>query len=212
MTRPIDDAGRWLSAARAGSPEALGQALEACRGYLLLIARKELGADLQAKAGASDLVQQTFLEAQCAFARFQGNSVAELRAWLRRLLLNNLATFARDYRATAKRAVGREVALPQGNPSGMAALVETGASPSTMAMAQEEADALRRVLERLPADYRLALLLRHLEELPFDEIGRRMGRSANAARKLWARAVEMLQQQWETPPAPARTDPNTPEG
>jgi RNA polymerase sigma-70 factor (ECF subfamily) len=200
MTQPPDEAGRWLSAARAGSPEALGQALEACRGYLLLIARHEMGADLQAKAGASDLVQETFLEAQRDFARFHGDSAMELRAWLRRLLLNNLATFARDYRATAKRAVGREVALPQGNPSTIPALAEAADSPSRVAMAQEEADALRRVLERLPEDYRLALLLRHLEELPFEEIGRRLNRTANAARKLWARAVEMLQEQWESPP------------
>jgi RNA polymerase sigma-70 factor, ECF subfamily len=202
MTRQADEATRWLSAARAGSPEALGQALEACRGYLLLIARNELGIDLQAKAGASDLVQQTFLEAQCDFGRFHGDSAAELRAWLRRLLLNNLATFARDYRATAKRAVGREVALPSPERSGTGAVDPSAGepSPSTVAMAHEEAAAVRRLLERLPEDYRLALLLRHLEELPFEEIGRRLNRSANAARKLWARAVEMLQQQWETPP------------
>ena len=200
MTRHADQAARWLSEARAGSPQALGEALEACRGYLLLIARHDLGADLQAKASASDLVQQTFLEAHRDFARFHGASAAELRAWLRRLLLNNLASFARDYRTTAKRAVGREVALPQGNPSASAGLAEGADSPSAMAMAQEEADALRRVLERLTEDYRLALLLRHLEELPFEEIGRRLNCSANAARKLWARAVEMLQQEWETPP------------
>jgi RNA polymerase sigma-70 factor (ECF subfamily) len=202
MTQPADDGARWLSAARAGSPEALGEALEACRGYLLLIARRELGADLQAKAGASDLVQQTFLEAQCDFGRFRGHSTAELRAWLRRLLLNNLATFARDYRATAKRDVGREVGLaPADRPGPGAALPSAGEpSPSTVAMAQEEAAALRHVLDRLPEDYRRVLLLRHLEELPFEEIGRRLGRSANAARKLWVRAAEMLHEYWEPTP------------
>src|SRR6516164_8048548 len=107
-----EDAMRSLSAARTGSAEALGEALEACRGYLLLIARRELGPDLQAKAGASDLVQQTFLEAQRDFAGFHGDTKAELLAWLRRLLLNNLANFARDYRETAKRHIGREVRLP----------------------------------------------------------------------------------------------------
>ncbi len=202
MTRHADQAARWLSEARAGSPQALGEALEACRGYLLLIARQELGTDLQAKAGASDLVQQTFLEAQGGFAGFRGNSAAELRAWLRRLLLNNLANFARDYRATAKRAVGREVALPPADRPGCGVGPPSAGepSPSTVAMAHEEAAALRRVLERLPEDYRLALLLRHLEELPFEEIGRRLNRSANAARKLWARAVEMLHEEWEPPP------------
>src|SRR5262245_58290664 len=84
MTRHAEEGARWLSDARAGSPEALGAVLEACRGYLLLIAQGELSPDLRAKAGASDLVQQTFLDAQRDFGRFRGESVAELRAWLRR--------------------------------------------------------------------------------------------------------------------------------
>jgi RNA polymerase sigma-70 factor (ECF subfamily) len=187
-----------LPAARAGSAEALGQALEACRGYLLLIARRELGTDLQAKASASDLVQQTFLEAQCDFGRFRGETEAELLAWLRRLLLNNLGAFARDFRGTAKRAVHREVALPAEGVSGGPA--DDAPSPSAVAVAGEQAEALRRALERLPEEYRLALLLRHQEELSFEEIGKRLGRTANAARKLWARAVERLQHEWEPPP------------
>ena len=57
------DFGRLLAEARTGSRQALGQILESCRNYLLLIAGKELTSDLQAKGGASDLVQETFLEA-----------------------------------------------------------------------------------------------------------------------------------------------------
>src|SRR5262245_37348302 len=66
------DVARWLTEALAGSHEALGHALEGCRGYLLHVAMQELDADLASKAGASDLVQETFLEAQRDFARFQG--------------------------------------------------------------------------------------------------------------------------------------------
>src|SRR6516164_9512157 len=96
------DAGRWLAEARAGDRHALGQALEACRRYLLLVAERQLDPYLRAKGGASDLVQETFLEAQCVFRAFAGTSEAELRAWLRRLLLNNLGHFPRRYRATGK--------------------------------------------------------------------------------------------------------------
>jgi hypothetical protein len=42
--------------------------------YLGGIAARELGPDLRAKGGASDLVQQTFLEAQRDFAAFRGGS------------------------------------------------------------------------------------------------------------------------------------------
>src|ERR1700730_12825101 len=88
MPRSSHDAAQWLPAARSGSLEALGRVLEACRDYLLLVANKELDPKLQAKGGASDLVQQTFLEAQRDFARFRGDSEDELLAWMRHLLLD----------------------------------------------------------------------------------------------------------------------------
>jgi WD40 repeat protein len=74
VVKPARDASQFLPAARAGSSEALGQALEICRGYLLRVANQGLNADLRAKGGASDLVQETFLEAQRDFGCFQGAS------------------------------------------------------------------------------------------------------------------------------------------
>src|SRR5215467_12834077 len=102
-----------ITSARAGSGAALGRALNGCRAYLLLIAEKELDPDLRAKGGASDLVQETFLEAQRDFARFDGTSEAELLAWLRRILVNNLGNFSRRYHGTHRRALDREVELRQ---------------------------------------------------------------------------------------------------
>src|SRR5829696_9456278 len=113
----MSDTGDRLAAARGGSPEALGDALEACRAYLLKIAEADLDPALRAKGGASDLVQQTFLEAQRDFGRFAGGSEEELLAWLRQLLRNNLANFARDYRRTGKRRLDRERLLDAGGAS-----------------------------------------------------------------------------------------------
>jgi RNA polymerase sigma-70 factor (ECF subfamily) len=202
MARSSRDAARWLPAARTGSREALGQVLEACRDYLLLVANKELDPRLRAKGGASDLVQQTFLEAQQDFARFHGESEAELLAWLRRLLLNNLADFRRNYRDTGKRQAGREVPLEAdsaaGTPGG--GLAADLPSPSGQAMAREQDEALDRALARLPEDYRQVLLWRYRQERSFEEIGHLLGRTANAARKLWLRAVERLRRELDAPP------------
>src|SRR5438046_3984877 len=101
-----------LSAARAGSREALGEALELCRQYLLAVANRQLNPALRAKGGASDLVQQTFLEAQRDFERFGGSDLDALRAWLKQLLLHNAADFARGFLGTDKRRADREVGLP----------------------------------------------------------------------------------------------------
>lgn len=42
MANSSRDAGQWLAEARAGSPEALGQALETCQRYLLRVAQRHL--------------------------------------------------------------------------------------------------------------------------------------------------------------------------
>jgi|SRR6516225_5444722 RNA polymerase sigma-70 factor (ECF subfamily) len=202
MSQAAKDPAERLAAARAGSPEALGEALEACRHYLLLIADRELDPDLRAKGGASDLVQETFLEAHRDFARFQGKSEAELLAWLRQLLLYNLSNFTRRYRATAKRDVAREVALEAGSSSAPKGeeLIAGTSSPSGQALEQERAEALARALERLPEDYRLVVTLHHKEQRSFEEIADQMQRTVAAVRKLWQRAIERLQKELEISP------------
>ena len=91
--------------------------LDGCRGYLLRIAGDDLDPRLQAKGGASDIVQETFLEAQRDFGEFTGDSEPELLAWLRHRLRYRVAKFIRSYRQTAKRAAGREVPLDDGGSS-----------------------------------------------------------------------------------------------
>jgi RNA polymerase sigma-70 factor (ECF subfamily) len=189
MTRSLVNVEECLSAARAGSRDALGQALQACRPYLLEIARAEADAALRAKGGASDLVQETFLDAARAFPRFRGDSGAALRAWLRRLLLHRVAKHGRRFRSTRKRCVRRETPLESLAADGAGADPHT---PSEGASADEQLQRLHRALERLPADYRRVVHLRYLEGQTFEQIGPLMGRSANAVRLLWLRAVERV--------------------
>jgi RNA polymerase sigma-70 factor (ECF subfamily) len=199
MGGPERNVRRRIREARGGSADALGEVLQSYRPYLLLVARHELDPDLQAKGGASDLVQETFLEAQRDFGGFQGDSADEFRAWLRRLLLNNLANFTRRYRATDKRCVAREVPLQADSGSNPCAggVSADLSSPSDQALRREQDGALQRALERLSEDHRRLLLLRYREGLSFEEIGALMQRSANAMRKLWARALERLQQEMQ---------------
>lgn len=185
-----------LSEARAGSRDALGWALQSYRHYLLEIARAEIDAALQAKGGASDLVQETFLEASRAFPRFNGSSAPELRAWLRCLLLRHVSKHGRRFRTTAKRRVGREVPLDGPGEGAWGADLQT---PSAGVAADEELAALERALGQLPEDYRRVVHLRYREGRTFEEIGPLMGRSANAVRLLWLRAVERVKHELGPP-------------
>jgi len=202
MATPAADAERWLAAARAGSPEALGQALDACRGYLLAVAGRELDPALRAKGGASDIVQETLLDACRDFDRFHGTSADELLAWLHRIMHNNLIEFVRRFRGADKRDVRREVALPGGDSSEApgAGVAAGTATPSAQASAREQSEALRQAVERLPEDYRRVIALRYTEKRSFEEIGQTLGLSANAARKLWLRATQRLRIEGVGPP------------
>jgi RNA polymerase sigma-70 factor (ECF subfamily) len=190
----VADWSRWIEEARSGSREALGRLLDRCRKYLLVVAHGALDDQLHAKAGSSDLVQETFVQAQRIFPRFTGTSEAELLAWLRGILLNNAADLSRRFQETEKRQVGREVALEGAQQPAPGELTAAAPSPSEALMAGEQDDALQQALQQLGDEYRQVIQLRNYERLSFEEIGLRMERSADAARKLWGRALKKLQQ------------------
>lgn len=192
-----DGFSKQLKAARAGSRTELGQLLQANRAYLLKIANDQLPEDLRAKGGASDLVQQSFLRAQHGFNGFHGHLEDELRAWLRQILLNNLANFRRHYRDAGKRQVGRERSLTvDDSRQGEAPdLRDDAPSPSSIIGRQQDAELLAAAMRRLPPDYGQVLILRYWQRLSFGEIGRLMDRSPNAVRKLWIRAIDRLHEE-----------------
>jgi len=192
---PKDDFPSLVDAARAGSKDALGKLLDECRDYLLLIANRELGQDLCTKMGASDLVQETFVRAQQGFNAFHGACEAELMGWLRQILLRQILGVRRQYSQTRKRDIGREATFGSDRAVQEEAesIADYRSAGSSDVAAEQSALALWQVVESLPLDYRQVIQLRYLEKLKFSQIGERMGRSADAARKLWLRAVEQLE-------------------
>lgn len=189
----------WIPAARAGCRTALGDLLESCRHYLLSVGNSELDPHLLTKVGASDVVQDTFLDAQRDFQQFRGDTRRELLAWLRKILLNNLFNQSRQYQKTIKRQVSREVSLDSGGSGNLQGigLPSQADSPSRIIVAREEAAILEQVLQRLSSDQRQVICLRNQLGLSFVQIGEQMGRSADAVRHLWGRSIERLQQEYE---------------
>jgi len=100
---------KLIEGARQGDAECRERLFALCRSYLGFVARSQVETWLRRKVDASDLVQETMLEAFRDFDRFEGRSEKEWLAWLRRILDHNAADFVRRYRGTAKRAAGREV-------------------------------------------------------------------------------------------------------
>jgi len=182
-----------LNAARRGRPDAIGKIFEAARGHLLQLAARELPAELRAKIGPSDLVQETAVDMHRDFTQFTGSTAEECFAWLREILRHNVVDAVRHYRESLKRNVTREVSLASAPARDGAALIQRARPPDGSAIRREEAAALNDVLGRLPEEYRRVLQLRYWSGMSFVDIAPLLGRSPDAARKLWYRAVERLQ-------------------
>jgi RNA polymerase sigma-70 factor (ECF subfamily) len=185
-----------LAQARAGDDGALGRLLERYRAYLTLLARLQIGRSLQGKVDAADMVQETFLEAARHFARFRGATEPELAVWLRQILAGCLSHLVRRYRGTQARDVRLERMLEdeldQSSRALDVGLVAQQSTPSQRASRREQAVLLADALDRLPADYREVIILRHLEGLTFPDIAARLGRSLDSVEKLWVRALPRL--------------------
>jgi RNA polymerase sigma-70 factor (ECF subfamily) len=188
-----------LDALRRGDAAAQGMIVARYRPWLRLLARLQIESRFRGKFDASDVVQQTLLEACRAFPQFRGQTEPELMAWLRQILAHVLAHEIRRYRGTQRRDLAREMSLEQSLAESSqrlgAALADAGPSPSQQAAQHEQELLLAAVLDRLPEEYRTVIILRNLEGLSHEEIARRMGRSTSAVRMLWVRALARLRQE-----------------
>jgi RNA polymerase sigma-70 factor (ECF subfamily) len=190
-----------IAQARQGDAACRDQLFALCRSYLEIVARAQVETWLRAKVDASDLVQETMLEAFRDFERFGGNSEHEWLAWLKRILAHNMADFVRRYRGTAKRQARREVPIrsPQDSTHAFGAAEPAAPclTPSQEFLQIDEELRLAASLAQLPADYQEVIVLRNLQRLPFNEVAERMERSRPAVQMLWMRAIKKLQETME---------------
>jgi RNA polymerase sigma-70 factor, ECF subfamily len=192
-----------LVRARAGDQAARGRLFELYRNYLRLMARSLIAPDMRPRLAASDVVQETFLEALRDFPDFTGEGEPEVVAWLRKILVRNLADLI-DHHHAGRRDVRRqqsiEKELEDSSQALHASLAASVSSPSAQAIRREEAVLLANALARLPAHYREVFILRNLESVPVAEIAVRMKRSPNGVRMLWGRAIKKLSQMMDEEP------------
>jgi RNA polymerase sigma-70 factor (ECF subfamily) len=176
-------------------PAAEGPDLDRYRDYLRTLARVQTDRRLRGKVDSSGVVQQTLLEAHQAREKLCGLNEAQVRAWLRRALANNLADEARRLGAQI-RDVGRERSLAQAvdeSAARMEALLAGDqSSPSDQAVREEELLRLAAALERLSEDQRTAVELHHLDGRTLAETAEALGRTQAAAASLVFRGLRNL--------------------
>jgi RNA polymerase sigma-70 factor (ECF subfamily) len=191
-----------IERARRGDGEALGRLLELHRPALQHLARRQLDGRVAVRVAASDVIQQTFLEAHRRFGQFAGRGEREWAAWLRAILEHRVAGAIRDHALLQKRTVRREQSMDQGQGSeaGLKQGLDAGhSSPSQKAMRVEDVVRLEGALGALPEDQREAVRLRHLEGWALADIARRLNRTPAATAGLIKRGMQALRRRLHDP-------------
>jgi RNA polymerase sigma-70 factor (ECF subfamily) len=124
---------------------------------------------------AEDVVQESYLRALRAFDSFRSESH---RPWLLAIVRNTAFTWLQANR-------GRTAELPEDIPA--AAL-----TPESATLSQERATGLKRCIEKLPPDFREAIVLREIEELSYREISKITGVPAGTVMSRLSRARARL--------------------
>jgi RNA polymerase sigma-70 factor (ECF subfamily) len=145
-----------LEQARQGDPAAFTALVERYQDELYTMALRLLGAP----ADAADVVQETFLRAYMNLPRLRALSV---RGWLYRVAVNA----SRDVQ---RRAVRRPASPLEDGDGKVLELPSTEVGPEAAAESRERAAAIRAALLALPEDYRIAVVLRDVNDLSYEEI------------------------------------------
>ena len=173
--------------AREGSSEAINQLFARYGPKLLALIRLRMGPGLRGQMESVDVMQQTVMKAFERFDRFEGSGEATLMAWLAAIAKNEILDQHR-HGGRAKRDVGKRAPV-----SDLDALVaaEVRSQVSRLHL-DAQMQQLEAAIEALSEDHRDVILMRRYEELSFAEIGERMGRTPDACRMLYSRAMAAL--------------------
>lgn len=169
--------------------------LERFRPYLNVLARLHMGPALLRRQDPADFVQHTFLEAHRNLPRFRGTSEAELRGWLRQILVMAIAQAVRAL-TSDKRDPAREQELrlefdrSQARVEQMFVAMQT--SPSMKVHRNEQAQRLAEAMAQLPELQQEILLKRYCEGMALNDIAAQLDKTPDSVAGLIKRASARL--------------------
>lgn len=146
------------------TPSEAGKHLEQYRSDLLVLAQGQIPRELRHRMDASDVVQETLMEAYQKRDQFRGDKERELGGWLRTMLNYNLIDAIRSVKR-GKRDPRREMAQPLENSALRLAdlFVADDTSPSQGLDRSERAARVAAAIQKLPEMQRKAIVMRYCD-------------------------------------------------
>jgi len=182
-----------LQQVRAGDRQAFEQLFTRHQGYLLRLIDLRLDPRLRPRLDPADVVQEAQVEALHRLNAYLNRPALPFRLWLRQIACDRALKARRHHLGTARRALAREVPLPEQSSLVLARqLLAGGSTPSQQLDHRELARRVHQALAQLPEADREVMLMRHFEGLSNREVAYLLGIDRATASKRHGRAMLRL--------------------
>jgi RNA polymerase sigma-70 factor (ECF subfamily) len=182
-----------IDRAHGGDEAARQQLLERYRDYLRRMVAVRLDRRMAARVDASDVVQETLVEAARRLDDYLRERPLPFYGWLRQLAGERIIDTHRRHVTAQRRSVALERRAPDLPDASADELVQRlfadNTSPSNHLMRQERHERLKGALASLPPRDREVLVMRHLEQLSTAEIAAMLEISEPAVKSRLLRAL-----------------------
>jgi RNA polymerase sigma-70 factor (ECF subfamily) len=140
---------------------------------------------------ARDAAQETFLKVYRGLGGFRGE--AGLKTWIYRIAINQAMNQKRWWRRRHRdESISLDIARGQSDTTLGNTLPARTSSPEELAISSERERSIMRELDEIKQEYRVALILREIEELSYEEIAETLGISIGTVKSRIARGREEL--------------------
>ncbi len=195
MNEKSDETQRLLELAKNGDQAAFEEIFRRHRARLRRAIAFRMDRRVAARVDASDVLQETYLEAFKRLPKYLQQQTMPFYLWLCWIAREKVLALHRRHLGADKRAVTHEAPLlPADSSATFVSVVIAGHEPSpSQALAKTElAERLRVALSQLDDDERELILWRHFEQLSARDMAQLLEISEAAASKRYIRAVERL--------------------
>jgi RNA polymerase sigma-70 factor, ECF subfamily len=180
----VPDEATLLARMQAGDEDAFEACVRNYSGRLLLVARRILTNEEDAR----DAVQDAFLSAFKGIARFEGRS--RIGTWLHRIVVN--AALSRRRSRQRRPELSIEDLLPHFGEGEHQIDPPTPWKATTILQQQELRELVQGCISRLPETYRIVLLLRDIEGLSTEETAQMLETTIGVVKTRLHRARQAL--------------------
>lgn len=192
---------RLVRLAKEGDQSALEQLCRVYNDRALRIVRMRMGPELRTKLESIDLVQDAFISALRSIGSFTYTNEGDFLRWLSTIIENRLRDNFDKFHAD-KRDIRKEIPLTNNRETTneeLQAVFEPACltTPSIIMSKQEDLNKLEKAIDKLKPEYKEVIILSKLEELTYQQISSKIGKSPDAVRMLLARAMAELSSTFE---------------